>query len=93
MPRYPPIYGPNIVENGPVVFPVGAFFNKLESYSGGKTWRPEMGSLSPSSKKGSVFRLSNQLEKVPKGTRNILKQPGSSTVASFGRENDLCEDA
>ena len=52
-----------------------------------------MGSLSPSSKKGSAFRLSNQLEKVPKGTRNILKQPGSSTVASFGRENDFCEDA
>ena len=28
--------------------PVGAFFNKLESYSGGKSWRPDMGSLSHS---------------------------------------------
>ena len=28
--------------------------------------------------------------KVPKGTRNRPVQPGSSTVASFGRENDFC---
>ena len=74
-------------------FPVGAFFNKLESYSGGKTWQPDMGSCSPSPKKVSVFPLSKQLEKIPIGTRNILKQPGTSTVALFSRENDSCEDA
>ena len=40
----PSVCGSNIVENGSVVFYGNWISCKLESYSGGKTWQPEMGS-------------------------------------------------
>ena len=87
-PDVPSINDPNIVENGPVVFRKEVFEKirvTLAGKVGDRKWA--VAAIVPRIRRFSAVKA---LVKGCKIAQNRLQPSKSSTVASFGRENDIC---